>query len=145
MPDTVVLTIHNQPGEVGRLLDCWEELGADRNIPAEPLAQISLALDEVATNVISYAWADGAAHEFKVILEFLCDRVTIAVDDDGIAFDPLSAPAPDVEADLDERGIGGLGIHLVLSLMDEVSYRRSGGHNVLTISKSLPGAPAETP
>ncbi len=57
------------------------------------------------------------------------------ISDDGVAFDPLKVPPPDLTADLESRPIGGLGVHFVKTLMDEVAYRREGDRNVLTMRK----------
>ena len=57
--------------------------------------------------------------------------------DNGAAFDPLSVPAPDLTTSLDERAVGGLGLHLVRNLMDRVSYSRAGERNQLTLVKAL--------
>jgi serine/threonine-protein kinase RsbW len=63
--------------------------------------------------------------------------VTAEVEDDGRAFNPLEAAAPNLDASIDERPIGGLGIHLVRSVMTSVEYRRQDGRNVLTMKKKL--------
>ena len=62
--------------------------------------------------------------------------VVAVVSDDGIAFDPLEVPPPDLESSLEDRPVGGLGVHFMLTLMDEVTYRREGDRNVLTMRKS---------
>ena len=64
-------------------------------------------------------------------------RATLVLRDDAPPFDPLSLAAPDLAAGLDERSMGGLGIHLVRELVDEVSYRRVDGRNELTLSKHI--------
>ena len=65
------------------------------------------------------------------------DELTIRVEDDGRAFDPLQAPPPDLDLPLEERPVGGLGIHIVRSVMDAVEYQRRGGRNVLTMRKTI--------
>jgi len=71
------------------------------------------------------------------------DRVTVTLTDDGSPFDPLAAPLPDTALSVEERRIGGLGIHLVRQMMDEVSYQRRGERNVVVLMKrSTEGSPA---
>jgi anti-sigma regulatory factor (Ser/Thr protein kinase) len=70
-----------------------------------------------------------------LVLEDGVLRVEIV--DEAAAFDPLARPAPDTDQALEERPIGGLGIHIVKQLMDDVRYRREGGKNVLTLTKRL--------
>jgi len=62
------------------------------------------------------------------------DRVVVEVEDWGVAFDPTAAPEPDFDLDLDARPLGGLGIHMIREIMDEVSYRREGDRNILTMA-----------
>ena len=66
-------------------------------------------------------------------------RVFMTFADSGHPFDPLSEEAPDIESELDERKVGGLGIFLVRTTVDGISYEYTGGQNVLTIIKNLQG------
>ena len=59
-------------------------------------------------------------------------RLMVTVSDDGVAFNPLAVPPPDTTLPLEERELGGLGIHLVRNLTDEATYGRLGGRNVIT-------------
>lgn len=94
-----------------------------------------LSLEEWVTNVISYGYQDSGSH--WITLRFLVDGplARVEIEDDGRAFNPLSHPPVDTTAPLDERGIGGLGIHLIRRLMDSVEHRRIDGRNVLTLTK----------
>ena len=77
---------------------------------------------------------DGGIHEIEIALKSEPDAITIEITDDGRPFDPLSdAPEPDVGAAMEDRAIGGLGIHLVRAMMDEMSYRREGNKNHITL------------
>ena len=84
------------------------------------------------TNAISYAFADGRRHEIEVRIEIRGGRLTATVSDDGVPFDPLSQPPPDIHAPVEDRKVGGLGIHLLRSLVHDVQYRRADGRNHLT-------------
>lgn len=101
------------------------------------LFQVRLVLEEIMMNVISYG-SDGAAIP-HVRLHLAQDGAALSMEiaDDGIAFDPLQAPAPDLDADIDDRPIGGLGVFLVRELMDSVTYRREAGWNRLSVTKTL--------
>ncbi len=98
-----------------------------------------MALDEVLTNIIKYGYADERVHEISVKL-MVEDGVLVAeIEDDGVSFDPLTLPRPDVSSPLRERQVGGVGIHFVRKLMHEVSYRRVANHNRLVFKKRLHG------
>ena len=108
--------------------------------PAAMQMQIELALEELFVNVCSYAYAaDGlsAPCDVSVSWEYggTPPAFTIEIADRGIAFDPLATVEPDVEQPIDERPIGGLGIFLVKSYADELTYRRDDGENILRFSK----------
>lgn len=108
-------------------------------VPMAVLLAFQVSLDEVLTNIIDYAHPD---HPVSLIAIHVCTPpggLKITIEDNGIAFNPLESDSdPDLELSLDERPIGGLGIHLVKSLMDTLEYRRQNDRNQLTLSKSLP-------
>jgi anti-sigma regulatory factor (Ser/Thr protein kinase) len=95
--------------------------------------------EEVLTNVANHGDA-VAAREARIGLSLGFGEVSLQFTDEGRPFDPLAAPPPDLEAPAAERPIGGLGIHLVRSLVDAIAYARVGSQNVLTVRKRV-GAP----
>lgn len=128
-----------------------DALCKDLGLTNDQRADLHVVLDEMCANVIAYAYPDG--HSGTMHLR-LCHRladarqdggaaVEITVSDQGIPFDPLSADPPwmpdtDPSSSIDERPIGGLGIHLIRQLTDEQRYSRSETHgNQLTVIKSL--------
>ena len=131
------VTLVNDRSEVERLGRLVEAFGETEGLGAETIFSVNLALDEVVTNVIRYAHDDGRQHPIVVRLTLEPGVLTADVEDDGRPFNPLEAPAPDLEASIEHRPIGGLGIHLVRSVMSSVAYRRENGRNVLKMQKSL--------
>jgi anti-sigma regulatory factor (Ser/Thr protein kinase) len=106
---------------------------------AKPLVPtLNMALDDLLNNVVQYAFPnDPTEHRIQVDGEVRDEWVILTITDDGIPFNPLTVAPPDLSLLLHEREIGGLGIHLVRSMFDEVSYHRNVGHNVLTVKKKL--------
>lgn len=98
---------------------------------------VNLALEEVVTNTLSYGFEGPAEPAVDVELCVADGSVIITVTDGGRAFDPLAVPEPDVTAPIEARPIGGLGTLLVRKLMDETTYARAGGRNVLTLKKAI--------
>lgn len=93
-----------------------------------------LAIEEVAVNVINYAYSDGEAGELSLGVKVLDDALVFVFTDGGKPFNPLTAPAPDTTARLEDRKIGGLGILLARKLTDAMSYRLTDeGKNELTM------------
>ncbi|UVT17722.1 MAG: SpoIIE family protein phosphatase [Nitrospira sp.] len=106
---------------------------------ARPLMPtINMALDDLLNNVVQYAFPnDPGEHRIQVEGEVRDGYVVLTITDDGIPFNPLTVAPPDLSLLLHEREIGGLGIHLVRSMFDVVTYHRAIGHNVLTVKKKL--------
>ena len=131
------IVIKNKPEEGARLLQALEAFAAEHRLPAKVRQAADLALEEHLTNVRKYAYTDAAPHEIHIRLS--CDEraLHVEVEDDGRAFNPLEAPHVDTSVPLEQRSIGGLGIHLLRQFMDELDYRREGSRNILRMTKRL--------
>ena len=138
---TLSLSLRNHSSEVSRLVDRLEAFGAEAGLPPDVTFRLTLSLDEIVCNVIRHGFDDDAEHQILVTVDVSDGVVTATVVDDGTAFDPREAPLPDLDAPLDQRQAGGLGMHLVRTTMDEVDYRREDGRNVLTVRTSAAGRP----
>jgi len=136
-PNHLCLAIKNDLAEIARLSESVEAMGQKHGVPAEALYAVNLALDEILTNVISYGYDDQGEHQILVRLNFNAGELVAELEDDARPFNPLEAPAPDVEAPLQERPIGGLGIHLAKTMMDDMAYRREGEKNILILKKKI--------
>lgn len=133
---TATFRLLNNTDEMARLDRAVDEFGLAEEWSEQMSYHIKLALEEVVMNVISYAYDDDGTHEFEVRLCSNSEGVVIDVIDDGRPFDPLhEAAEPDVEATLEARNIGGLGVFFVKTLMDDVEYRRENDRNRLTLTK----------
>ena len=138
------LQVSNTLNELKRVHG-WLELIREHHVLAqETIFAITLSLDELLTNTCSYGYDDTETHTIEVTLIAGADLVTVTLEDDARAFNPLEREAPDVSAALDDRAIGGLGIHLVKSMMDSVRYERRGGQNFVTLEKRLQPSPNQT-
>ena len=140
------LALANRRDELPRLAAWIEEQAAALSFPLPVAMSLNLALEEWVVNVISYAYADAGAHTIELRLWSEPGRLRIEIEDDGRPFDPTAQAAPDTDAPLELRKIGGLGIHFIRKTVDEMAYRRQGSHNLLTLVKQLPAgdAPPET-
>ncbi len=118
------------PNLVAFLEAALEESGAG---PKE-IFDIELAADEIFTNIASYAYGKEKG-EVEVTITSDEHSIIISLIDSGAPFNPLSLPSPDTTLGIDDRKIGGLGIHLVRKLMDNVTYMQENGRNILTLEK----------
>jgi anti-sigma regulatory factor (Ser/Thr protein kinase) len=131
------LSLETRHEELERLSAAVEEFGMGNDWPLDLVFKVNLALEEIVINVFNYGHTDGL-HEVEVSLSSDKGKLTIEIVDDGQPFDPLNdAPEPDVEGELESRDIGGLGIHLVREMMDDVRYRRDQGKNHLTMTTGI--------
>lgn len=140
MPETVSLKFEpaSSPGRDGVLrciASAVEELGQRECWPDSLVFKVNLALEELGLNILSYGGESGGAHPaIEIVIISDDEALTIEVSDDGRPFDPFQdAPAPAVASTLDDRPIGGLGIHLAQAVMDQMSYRHIEGKNRLTM------------
>ena len=131
-------TMSNQLEAIPVLQIAFEEYVAQWEGAKPLIPTLNMALDDLLNNVVQYAFPnDPTEHHIEVEGDVQDGYVILTIADDGIPFNPLSAAPPDLSLLLHEREIGGLGIHLVRSMFDEVTYHRNVGRNVLTVKKKL--------
>lgn len=117
-----------------------EDCGNMLQLPQKSLLELNLGLDELFTNIISYGFEDDSEHQIKFTLTKAEKTLVVQVEDDGIPFNPLDVEGPGLHRDLDSINIGGLGIHLVKKMMDDIDYQRVEGRNKLILRKCVHAA-----
>jgi serine/threonine-protein kinase RsbW len=130
------IVLKNLPGERQKVVQALEQFGRDHQLPANIIQAADLALEEHLTNLMTYGFADNREHQIEVRFT-LGSQFVIEVEDDGPPFNPLDVKEVDTTAPLEQRPIGGLGIHLMRRFMDEIEYRSEAGKNVLRMRKRL--------
>lgn len=131
------LHIKNELGELEKLNKFLEQTAKHHHLGGPSLMQFKLALEEVVTNVILYAYPEEKNKDIDIQLAFENGALVTNIIDSGIAFNPVEKADPDVSLPTDERPIGGLGIYLAKQLMTEVKYNRSGDKNILFMRKEI--------
>jgi anti-sigma regulatory factor (Ser/Thr protein kinase) len=114
-----------------------EEFGNSVGLSKKTIFSLSLAMEELVTNIISYGYTDDAEHFINIAISYTDGIIVISLEDDGIAFNPLDAPKPDCECPLEQRKIGKLGIYLTKEFMDDLVYERRDDKNILTLKKNI--------
>lgn len=122
--------------EIARVAALVDRFGAHHNFPNTVIVALNVSLDEILNNIISYAYEDAGHHDIVVRLELRGGNVEVVVEDDGKPFNPLVVRAPDLAAK--PRADGGVGLHFVRNLTDQLSYTRRDGINRLWLMKRLP-------
>jgi sigma-B regulation protein RsbU (phosphoserine phosphatase) len=134
------VVLKNDLGEIPVLAEAVERFGDAHAWPMKLVLDLNLALEELITNTISYGYADPDEHRISVSLRIADDTVVVDIEDDAKPFDPFTAPKPDIHASLEDRAIGGLGVHIVKTLMDGVNHSYADGRNHVRLEKVLPAA-----
>jgi sigma-B regulation protein RsbU (phosphoserine phosphatase) len=131
------LTIQNELSNIDIVNDRFKEFAHEKEIPKNVVATICMVLDDMLTNIISYAYQDDEQHDIGVQILLKENSLVIIFIDDGLPFNPFQADAPETQLSIEERDVGGLGIHLVREMMDSVSYQRKAEQNIVTLTKYL--------
>jgi sigma-B regulation protein RsbU (phosphoserine phosphatase) len=135
----LITSMKNDLGAVGGVLGEFEAFAQQSGIPDQARKRVKVAFDELLNNIVSYGFPDGGEHEIEVMVDLLDERLMISITDDGVPFNPFQLESPELESSLEDREVGGLGIHLVRNLMDEVSYKRGVDKNIVTLITDLEG------
>jgi anti-sigma regulatory factor (Ser/Thr protein kinase) len=131
------IVLRNSKGELGRLASFVQQFCDDTSLDKETRFALDLALTEWITNVFNYgALAPGA--EIKIQMLVSGSELRCTIEDSGKAFNPLDRAEVDTSVSLDDKPIGGLGIHMIRKLMDRVVYERVSPINRLILIKKLP-------
>ena len=132
------IIMKNEVSEVSRMRGFFQSVCREHNINEDLFKTVNLALEEWVVNVINYAYPKGIRGHVELTAEVANEVLTLMVKDHGVPFDPTQKEDADINAELNERQIGGLGIYLVKSIMDTMTYQRtSDGYNVVTLTKNL--------
>ena len=125
--------------ELDRLTGAVDAFCDERDVPPQFAMQLNLVLEELFTNTVSYGYdgRDRAGQPIRVTLSVANDAVLAEISDGGRPFDPLQVPPPDLTSDVDERAVGGLGVHFLRTLMSDLNYVRRNERNHLTFTKNL--------
>jgi len=139
MTEQTTLILKNDLSELDRVMTFVTDLCLRNSIPPEIEYDLNLALDELVTNVARYAYPGGGEHHFTLQISLNNKEFVARLEDDGVEFNPTEYPLPDLDAPLEKRKEGGLGIFLVRQIMNSIEYQRVAGKNVVTLRKILTG------
>lgn len=129
--------LRNDLSELETLRARVDQFKTEAGIPEKAIFEINLILDELFTNIVSCGYRDLGEHWVTFTLSREGALVTLCVTDDGVPFNPTEAASFDPKCPVEERRIGGVGIHLVRSLTDGMTYRRTGDGNTVILRKKL--------
>jgi anti-sigma regulatory factor (Ser/Thr protein kinase) len=131
------IELTNRLDQIATVMAALEKYSVRYNLGREVAQAAELALDELLTNIISYGYPEPGEHSIQIELNIEQNVLKIVVVDDGTAFNPFQHGLHEQNVSLDERKIGGLGIHLVKKFVDDYSFQRLQERNIVTLYKSL--------
>ena len=131
------LTLKNDLHQIKTLSDFVKDMTGRLNLEPKLAGNIRLAVEEAVVNVMDYAYPVGLEGDITICAKSNGKWLKFIISDEGVPFDPTEALQVDTTLSVEERPIGGLGIHLVRQLMDSINYERIDGTNTLTLRKEL--------
>lgn len=131
------ISIENKISSLNIIASYVEQFGEENNLSFNIVFELNLILDELITNTINYGYIDNEIHMIDIFMDIENDNVIIKIIDDAKEFNPLSKDEVSTDKELEQRQIGGLGIHIVKQKTDDIYYERSGDRNILKLVKSL--------
>jgi anti-sigma regulatory factor (Ser/Thr protein kinase) len=130
--------MNNQFPEIAKVAKAIDKMAVSRGWSNKIKHDINLAVEEVVSNIIFYAYTDDLQHEILILIEPKLNTVCITINDDGREFNWLNKqPEVNINAPVEEREVGGLGIHLLKKIMDKITYSRTNNTNIVTMEKKL--------
>jgi len=130
------ISIKNTIEEVQVAVQAFEEFAEECNMPMATMIKVNIVLDELLSNIVKYGFPEDKKGMIDITLElFSTGKLTIVLSDQGIPFNPFQIAPPQLNIPIEEREIGGLGIHLVKELMDEYTYERTLDLNIVSMIK----------
>lgn len=129
--------LQNNLSELDKMCRHLETFGDSVGISPKCMFRLNLVMEELVANIISYGLADN--HPHQITIDLVCDkgRLDICIEDEGVAFNPVEADAPDTRCSLEDRDIGGLGIHLAKKYVSKIHYKRCDCKNILTLNMAI--------
>ena len=141
-PITETITVPGQPGELRHLHAFLGEFWQRYDLPPGDAMRVELGLEEVFINVVTHGLPAHLSDPVVTVDLWLDgEQLELTVEDPGPPFDPLAAGPVDTTSGMETRALGGLGIHLVRTLLDDVRYERRGDRNRLVITARLKRPP----
>ena len=131
------IEIKNKVEELEHVNTFVEQIGDELGLDMELQMNLNLAMEEMVSNVIFYAYPEGTEGSIGLAAEYDRKQLTFMLSDSGREFDPTLKSDSDLDTNPAERELGGMGIYIVKNIMDQVTYQRLKGKNLLTMKKSI--------
>jgi anti-sigma regulatory factor (Ser/Thr protein kinase) len=142
-PAEVKVTVKNRIEDLLRVNSIFESFATQHDIGGRLRYHLLVSIEEILTNIIKYGFDEQGVHPIHITFRYNLGVIEMEFEDRGKEFNPLETAEPDIETPIEDRQLGGLGIHLVKNMVDLAEYRREGDRNILLLRKAK-STPAPT-
>jgi len=132
----VKLTVKNRIEDLLRVNSIFESFATQHEIGGRLRYHLLVSIEEILTNIIKYGFDEPGVHPIHITFRHHLGTIEMEFEDRGREFNPLEIAEPDLETPIEDRQLGGLGIHLVKNMVDLAEYRRDGDRNILLLRKT---------
>jgi len=136
----VKVTVKNRIEDLLRVNALFESFATQHDIGGRLRYHLLVSIEEILTNIIKYGFDEEGVHPIHITFRRVEDQIEMEFEDRGREFNPLEIGEPDLDSPIEDRQLGGLGIHLVKKMVDEAKYRREGDRNILLLRKDKSSA-----
>jgi len=132
----VKLTVKNRIEDLLRVNSIFESFATQHDIGGKLRYHLLVSIEEILTNIIKYGFDEQGVHPIHITFRYDSGTIEMEFEDRGREFNPLEVGEPDLDTPIEDRQLGGLGIHLVKNMVDVARYRREGDRNILLLRKA---------
>jgi anti-sigma regulatory factor (Ser/Thr protein kinase) len=136
----VKLTVKNRIEDLLRVNSIFESFATQHDIGGKLRYHLLVSIEEILTNIIKYGFDEQGVHPIHITFRNDSGAIEMEFEDRGREFNPLEVGEPDLDTPIEDRQLGGLGIHLVKNMVDVAQYRRVGDRNILLLRKTRKAA-----
>jgi len=140
----VKVTVKNRIEDLLRVNSLFESFATQHDISGRLRYHLLVSIEEILTNIIKYGFDEEGLHPIHITFRRVEEQIEMEFEDRGREFNPLEIGEPDLDSPIEDRQLGGLGIHLVKKMVDEAKYRREGDRNILLLRKDKNSAAPAT-
>jgi anti-sigma regulatory factor (Ser/Thr protein kinase) len=140
----VKVTVKNRIEDLLRVNSLFESFATQHDINGRLRYHLLVSIEEILTNIIKYGFDEEGVHPIHITFRRVEEQIEMEFEDRGREFNPLEIGEPDLDSPIEDRQLGGLGIHLVKKMVDEAKYRREGDRNILLLRKDKNSAAPAT-
>ncbi len=133
----LTFSVGNHLSEVESLHEKVKGFGQQAGLPEKCIFDVNLAVEELFTNIVLYGYEDKDDHMIDIFLRCDGSSLRMRIEDDGKPFNPLDASDPDLHSPPEHRSVGGLGVYLAETVMDDIRYERRDKKNVTSLVREL--------